>query len=95
MLLNYKQTGTGPVVVLMHGLFGSLENLNIIARTLSEQFTVINVDLRNHGSSFHADEMNYASMAQDIVSLLNHLKIEKAHIIGHSMGGKWPCRSQC
>jgi esterase len=88
MLLNYKQTGTGPVVVLMHGLFGSLENLNVIVKTLSEQFTVINVDLRNHGSSFHADEMNYASMAQDIVSLLNHLKIEKAHIIGHSMGGK-------
>lgn len=88
MLLNYKQTGAGPVVVIMHGLFGSLENLNIISRTLSEHFTVINVDLRNHGSSFHAEEMNYAAMAQDIVALLDHLKIEKAHIIGHSMGGK-------
>ena len=88
MQLNYKQTGQGPVVVIMHGLFGSLENLNIIAKALSESFTVINVDLRNHGSSFHDVEMSYPAMANDVLSLLSDLNIEKAHIIGHSMGGK-------
>ncbi|MBE0368280.1 alpha/beta fold hydrolase [Pseudoalteromonas aurantia] len=88
MLLNYKQTGTGPNLILMHGLFGSLENLNIIAKALSEHFTVVNVDLRNHGQSFHDNQMNYDVMANDVVELMHHLGIEKAHVVGHSMGGK-------
>ena len=88
MLLNFKQTGTGPVVVIMHGLFGSLENLNVIAKALSEHYTVINVDLRNHGASFHENEVSYPAMALDVLNLLDELNIDKAHIIGHSMGGK-------
>ncbi|RJE77447.1 acyl-CoA esterase [Pseudoalteromonas sp. MSK9-3] len=88
MLLNYKQTGSGPNLILMHGLFGSLENLNVIAKTLSEHFTVYNVDLRNHGKSFHSDDMSYPHMAGDIKALLEHLNIDKAHVVGHSMGGK-------
>ena len=88
MQLNYKQQGQGPNVILIHGLFGSLENLNVIAKPLSEHFNVINVDLRNHGLSPHSDEMNYPAMAQDIVELLAHLNIDKAHLVGHSMGGK-------
>ncbi len=88
MLLNFKQTGAGPVVVIMHGLFGSLENLNVIAKSLSEHYTIINVDLRNHGASFHENEMSYLTMARDVLILLDELNIDKAHIIGHSMGGK-------
>jgi esterase len=88
VLLNYKQQGQGPHVILIHGLFGSLENLNVIAKPLSEYFNVINVDLRNHGLSPHYDEMNYPAMAQDIIDLMLHLNIENAHMIGHSMGGK-------
>ena len=88
MQLNYKQQGQGPHVILIHGLFGSLENLNVIAKPLSEFYTVTNVDLRNHGKSPHSDTMTYAAMAQDIIELLTHLNIDKAHIIGHSMGGK-------
>ena len=86
MQLNYKQQGQGPHVILIHGLFGSLENLNVIAKPLSEFYTVTNVDLRNHGKSPHSDTMTYAAMAQDIIELLTHLNIDKAHIIGHSMG---------
>tara|TARA_Y100000588_G_scaffold145922_1_gene159742 strand:+ start:2449 stop:3216 length:768 start_codon:yes stop_codon:yes gene_type:complete len=88
MLLNYQQSGQGPHVVLIHGLFGSLENLNVIAKALSENYTVTNIDLRNHGKSFHSDSMNYTVMAADVLELLNHLNINKAHIVGHSMGGK-------
>ncbi|QTL34756.1 alpha/beta fold hydrolase [Pseudoalteromonas viridis] len=92
MLLNYKLSGqplgSAEPVVLLHGLFGSLENLNIIARALSESFTVINLDLRNHGQSFKSDVMDYPSMAQDVLTLLDHLEIDKAHLVGHSMGGK-------
>ena len=88
MLLNYKQTGSGPAVVIIHGLFGSLENLNVIAKALSEHYTVINVDLRNHGASFHNAQVSYPAMAQDVIHLLDELNISKAHIVGHSMGGK-------
>ena len=88
MQLNYKQIGQGSDVVLIHGLFGSLENLNVIAKPLSEHFRVTNVDLRNHGLSPHSDEMDYLAMANDIVELMATLKIQKAHLIGHSMGGK-------
>ena len=88
MLLNYQQSGQGPDVVLIHGLFGSLENLNVIAKALAENYTVTNIDLRNHGKSFHSETMNYEVMADDIYNLLKHLNISNAHIIGHSMGGK-------
>ncbi|MCF6440699.1 alpha/beta fold hydrolase [Pseudoalteromonas luteoviolacea] len=92
MLLNFKQSGleqsSAKTVILIHGLFGSLENLNIIARALEPQFNVVNVDLRNHGRSFKSDDMNYQVMAQDILSLIDHLKLEQVILVGHSMGGK-------
>ncbi len=88
MLLNYQQMGQGSDVVLIHGLFGSLENLNVIAKSLAENYKVTNIDLRNHGKSFHSDIINYQTMADDVSELLNHLNIAKAHIVGHSMGGK-------
>lgn len=48
---------------------------------------MIAVDARNHGDSPHSSEMSYKHMAQDIVQLLNDLELEKAILIGHSMGG--------
>ena len=75
-------------VVLIHGLFGSFENLGVIARSLSENYRVINVDVRNHGRSGHSNEMNYALMAEDLAQTLDALHIDKAAILGHSMGGK-------
>ncbi|MEJ6473735.1 alpha/beta fold hydrolase [Pseudoalteromonas piscicida] len=90
MQLNYQQTGdtTNPAVVVIHGLFGSLENLNGVAKALAAQFNVINVDLRNHGRSFHDTEMSYPAMAQDIKNLIDQLQLEKVNLVGHSMGGK-------
>jgi esterase len=87
-LLNYKQEGQGQTVVLIHGLFGSLSNLGLLARDLIEDYSVISIDLRNHGLSFHSDTHNYEAMAQDVADLLEHLNVEPAIIIGHSMGGK-------
>ena len=75
-------------VLLIHGLFGNLDNLGVLARDLHKQHTVIKVDLRNHGLSPRADDMNYPAMAQDLLALLDELQLEKAIVIGHSMGGK-------
>jgi esterase len=87
-ILNYKQTGTGANIVLIHGLFGSLENLNMVAKSLALSYCITSIDVRNHGDSFHANSMEYGELAQDIINVLNHLNIESCILLGHSMGGK-------
>ena len=91
MLLNYKIYGeldSKPPVIMLHGLLGSLDNWNGQAKLLQQHYTVITVDLRNHGHSPHVSGMSYREMAADIVSLLEHLAIEQCYLLGHSMGGK-------
>ncbi|EJY9172079.1 esterase [Citrobacter freundii] len=75
-------------IVLVHGLFGSLDNLGILARDLVADHDIIQVDMRNHGLSPRSPEMNYPAMAQDLLDTLDDRQIEKAIFIGHSMGGK-------
>lgn len=87
-LLNYEIIGEGPLLVICHGLFGSLSNWRSIAKSLSSKFSVCLLDLRNHGVSFHNDEMSYEDMAKDVMHLLDYLKIKSTYLIGHSMGGK-------
>lgn len=86
--LNYKQLGEGKHIVLIHGLFGSLENLNMVAKNLSQHYCVTSIDVRNHGNSFHQQNMDYQVLAQDVINLLDKLSIKNCHILGHSMGGK-------
>jgi pimeloyl-ACP methyl ester carboxylesterase len=79
---------SGEPVIILHGLFGMLDNWHLIAQQLSDQYRVITVDLRNHGHSPHSDEMSYELMAADVAKLIQELGFTSAHIIGHSMGGK-------
>jgi len=87
-LLNFKQIGTGDHLVLIHGLFGSMDNLNMVSRTLSKNYCVTNIDVRNHGYSFQENSMSYQELAKDVINLLDHLNISRTAILGHSMGGK-------
>lgn len=88
-LLHHKIMGDAPRhLLIVHGLFGQLDNWNTLARSFSEHFTVHLLDLRNHGRSFHSSDATHGAMAQDLVDYLQHQKIEKAYIIGHSLGGK-------
>ena len=94
MLLHYLAQGdpaAAPLVIL-HGLFGTLDNWQTLARRWAEEagLHVVSVDLRNHGRSFHAPEHNYALLAQDVLALLDHLALDPARLtlLGHSMGGK-------
>jgi pimeloyl-ACP methyl ester carboxylesterase len=80
--------GEGEPLVILHGLYGSGDNWISIARELSVHYKVIIVDQRNHGKSPHCEIMDYVSMANDLIELLNTLRIEKAIVLGHSMGGK-------
>ena len=87
-LLNHKILGEGEPLIILHGLFGSLDNWMTLGKKWAEERQVILVDQRNHGNSFHSDEFSYAAMSEDLLKLLKHLKIERASILGHSMGGK-------
>ena len=88
MQLNYKTYGEGPALVILHGLFGNLDNWQTLARKWADHYQVILVDLRNHGRSPHADEMTYQLMAQDVAETLETLGIDECYLLGHSMGGK-------
>ena len=101
MQLNYLESGQGEQsVLLLHGLFGSARNLTRLASALEPDFRVFRVDLRNHGESFHFDTMSLREMADDVRRLLDFLGIERAALVGHSLGGKvamqfalsWPQR---
>lgn len=89
MKLHFRKIGEGKPLIILHGLFGSSDNWQTIAKKFAEnKFSVFLVDLRNHGHSPHSDEFNYQAMSEDISELMNSEKIYSAAIIGHSMGGK-------
>ncbi len=88
MILHAIQSGEGPPVVLLHGLFGAARNFGAVQRALTPRFRVIALDMRNHGDSPHDPDMRYPTQAEDVRETLCSLGIERAAIIGHSMGGK-------
>ncbi len=88
MELNYKSFGEGYPIIILHGLFGTLDNWQTIAKKLAEHYSVYIIDLRNHGRSPHEDIFNYEVMADDLQAFMESQWIYEAHIIGHSMGGK-------
>ena len=88
MKLNYKETGEGHVVFILHGLLGMSDNWVSIAKILSKKYRVFNIDIRNHGLSPHSDNMNYDLMADDLFEIVKDRSLNKVSLIGHSMGGK-------
>lgn len=88
MSLYFRKVGSGPPFLILHGLFGSGDNWQTHAKTLSEYFTVYMIDQRNHGHSFHHEEMNYEVMAEDLLNLIADEGLRDITLMGHSMGGK-------
>lgn len=88
MKLHFDKYGSGPVLIILHGLFGSANNFRGLARRYGEHFETYCLDLRNHGASPHDDVMSYPVMAQDVVDFMEGQGIDKAFVLGHSMGGK-------
>lgn len=88
MELHARSHGDGPPLVLLHGLFGSNENLGSVARALAGAFTVVSMDLRNHGRSPHGAAMDYATLAGDVLDTLDAHGLDRVSVLGHSLGGK-------
>ena len=90
--LHFTDEGSGPPVVLLHG-FAVNADLNWrlpgVTQALTPEFRVISLDLRGHGLSGkpHEPEQYGRLMADDVIALLDHLGIEKAHVVGYSLGG--------
>ena len=88
MELNFKTFGQGDPIIILHGLFGTLDNWQTVGKQLAEHYMVYLVDQRNHGRSPHLDEISYPLMATDLQQFMESQWIHRAHILGHSMGGK-------
>jgi len=80
--------GDGKPLIILHGLFGSLDNWLSIAKELTDTYQIFLVDQRNHGMSPHSDEFNYGVMAEDLKEFIKEHNIDRPYILGHSMGGK-------
>ncbi len=87
--LHYIDTGGDATpLVVVHGLLGSADNWRSHLKQWQRRHRVIAVDLRNHGRSPHVAGMGYDAMAEDLLALLDRLGVARAHLLGHSMGGK-------
>ncbi len=90
--IHYCIEGNGPPLILIHGYAVNADinwRWNGLIRKLRKYFTTISIDLRGHGLSEKPTKPDSygIEMAKDIVRLMDHLKIQKAYIMGYSMGG--------
>jgi 3-oxoadipate enol-lactonase len=97
--LYYEELGSGPVVVLISGLGGDSRAFSVMARSLSRSYRTLALDNRDVGQSDRADDFyTTADMAEDASEWLNAIGVDRAHILGHSLGGlvaqefalRWP-----
>lgn len=86
--LFFRKMGEGQPMVILHGLFGSSDNWQSVAKKIANHYEVYLVDQRNHGKSFHSDEFSYELMVEDLHRLLEREDLEDVILLGHSMGGK-------
>lgn len=86
--LGYSVTGSGPALVLIHGIGARRAGFDGIVARLKADYTCIAIDLRGHGESPLPDgEFDLEDLVDDIEGVRQHLGIEKIHLAGHSLGG--------
>ena len=90
MKLNYKELGNldAQPLLILHGVFGSLDNWLTLGKQFSETYRVFLIDQRNHGRSPHHEEMDYVELANDLHIFIEEHQLKQPLLIGHSMGGK-------
>ena len=88
-MLNYEISGEGKEnLVMLHGFMENLMIWEDLETHLSKNFTLIKIDLPGHGlSKIYGEIHTMELMADEVKKVTDHLKLEKLHILGHSMGG--------
>lgn len=84
--IEYGERRSKPSLLIVHGLFGSARNWGVIAKRLSEDRHVVNVDMRNHGDSPWNEGHTYFDLAADLSEIIE--QFGPMDVLGHSMGGK-------
>jgi pimeloyl-ACP methyl ester carboxylesterase len=86
--LYYEVYGQGEPLILLHGALGAIEMFGEVLTALAAGRQVIGVDLQAHGRTADIDRpMSLEAMADDVASLISHLGLERADVMGYSMGG--------
>lgn len=89
MQLYSRIVGNGPPLIILHGLFGMSDNWLTVGRELARHGLTVHIpDLRNHGRSPHTETHRYPEMSDDLLDYFGQQDLQRATIIGHSMGGK-------
>lgn len=88
-MLNFERKGNGKeTLVLLHGFMENLSIWNDIEPHLSENFSLLKIDLPGHGQSeIIAEVQTMELMAEEVKKVLDHESVTKIHLVGHSMGG--------
>jgi 2-hydroxy-6-oxonona-2,4-dienedioate hydrolase len=88
IVLPFKRTGAGVPLVLVHGYLGGSRQWDAQLPLLSVHFEVVTVDLAGYGMANHLiAPTNLADHARNVLATLDHIGIERFHLLGHSMGG--------
>ena len=86
--LYYEESGKGYPLILISGLGGNSMSWQTVRHVLSRHYKVIVFDNRGAGrTTFSNNAYSIVDMADDLAGLMKYLRIDKAHILGHSMGG--------
>lgn len=85
--LSWHRTGSGPAVVLVHGITESSASWDPITERLSGSFDVTTVDLRGHGESGESNDYGLGAMAGDLAAVIAAAGLDRPHLVGHSLGG--------
>src|SRR4051812_22564428 len=84
----YEVLGTGYPLILLHGGLGAASMFGPTLPALAKGRQVIAVDLQGHGRTADVDRpLDHRLMADDIAALIKHLKIDRADVMGYSLGG--------
>lgn len=89
--LNYEISRSAPDhpwLVLIHGLFGNLDNLAVIRRHFQKTCNVVSIDLPDHGESPHTQGFSFRECAEGIAAIIENTEAKQVHLLGHSLGGK-------
>lgn len=92
-VLNGVITGSGPVRVWMHGVLSSSHEFKYFAKKVGG--TQVVLDARNHGKSFAHPSMTKDEMARDVINFLDNHRIDRASLIGFSMGAHTALQAAC
>ena len=88
----YEEEGSGDAIFMLPAALGSAHNFEAYLPILSKKLRVIAVDMRGMGRSEHVKELSPSAWTDDLLSLMDHLGIRKAHLFGNRLGTRIPIR---